>query len=132
MSQTTTASIESPQLLMSAKKYVVTTIISSVLTGAIILIGFYFNTKNTDKIQTENIVKLTEAVETIQQKEELPVIKSELHEQKLQDIQRQILELKTTVEKTEAKVTTLDEKMGTKFDKMGDKFDKIYEKIMRH
>lgn len=99
------------ELVFEGKKYLLTALLAGILSGSIILIGFYFKTNYTLP-QLEQKVKAIETdVEAIKKDALGPTVDGKLNSQRLDDIQRQVNEVKDDIKSVKTDVKSVSDKI---------------------
>ena len=99
------------ELVFEGKKYLLTAILAGVLSGTIILIGFYFKTNYTLPELEQKVKAIENDVETIKKDALGPVVDGKLNSQRLDDIQRQVNEVKEEIKSVKGDVRNVSDKM---------------------
>lgn len=128
---TVVATEQKPGILKSflkeAGKTLIVTLIASVVTAIIMLVPFYFNTNRTLPELQKNYENLNTEVQKIKDNSLGPVIDSKLNTQKIDDIQRQVNEVKVDLKDVKTDIRLMQQNLQS----ITDNQQKMYEAIMQ-
>lgn len=99
------------ELVFEGKKYLLTALLAGILSGGIILVGFYFKTNYTIPQLEQKVNSIQADVEAIKKDALGPAVDGKLNSQRLDDIQRQVNEVKEDIKLVKADVRNVSDKI---------------------